>query len=77
MTRQEKIEAIAVEYIGSINTHRTADEWIRDAMVYGRVGLCDMTDEEIDAEYELWVDGGIDAEIDASALAHEAATNSK
>ena len=77
MTRQEKIEAITAEYISSLNTHRTADEWIKEVMIYGRVGLYDMTDEEIDTEYGYWCDCDIDAQIDASALAHEAATNSE
>ena len=39
------------------------------------VGLANMTDDEIDTEYFFWCDGGIDAEIDENALAHEAATN--
>lgn len=54
MTRNEKISAICARYVESISTHRTADEWISDAIIYGRVGLKDMTDEEIDETYELW-----------------------
>lgn len=63
MTRQEKIKAIAETMTDSINTHRTADEWISDAIIYGRVGLNDMTDEEINFEYDIWCDGGIDEAV--------------
>jgi hypothetical protein len=77
MTRQEKIDEIVNQIIASISDNRGAFQWIEDMLVHGRIGLETMTDEELDEEREIWCDSGMDAEIDAMALAHEAATNSE
>lgn len=72
--RHEKTKAIIEAILSSIDTYKTNEEWIRETILFGRVGLANMTDDEIDTEHEFWV-GDIDEEIDERALAHEAATN--
>lgn len=54
MTREEKISAICDRYIDSIMTNNAASEWISGAILYGRIGLEDMSDAEIDEQFELW-----------------------
>jgi len=54
MTREEKISAICDRYIDSILTNNGASEWISGALLYGRVGLEDMSDADIDEEYRIW-----------------------
>jgi hypothetical protein len=75
MTREEKTEAIIKAILDSLNSSYSADEWIREAIFYGRVGLYDMSDGAIQIEYDFWCDDEIDEEIDKKALEHEAATN--
>lgn len=74
MTREEKTEKLIKKMADDMMKDR---EWLEWNILSGRVGLKDYTDEEIDNEYKIWCDGGIDGEIDARALAHEAATNSE
>ena len=74
MTREEKTEKLIKKMADDMMKDR---EWLEWNILSGRVGLKDYTDEEIDNEYKIWCDGGIDAEIDANALAHEAQTNSE
>lgn len=72
MTREEKTEKLIKKMADDMMKDR---EWLEWNILSGRVGLKDYTDEEIDNEYQIWIDDGIDAEIDENALAHEAATN--
>lgn len=60
MTREEKTEAIIKAILDSLQTHRTNDEWVREAIIYGRVGLYDMSDGAIQIEYDFWCDDVMD-----------------
>ena len=54
MTRKEKIDAIVKTITDSINTHRAVQNWMEEVLIYDRIGLDSMTNEEIDEEYEIW-----------------------
>lgn len=56
MTRDQKIEAIAEQMMKHA-------ELISDAIIFGRIGLNDMTDDEIDEQFELWCEDDDDETV--------------
>lgn len=56
MNREEKINSIVHAYMDSIMCVNLED-WIEDVLRYGRSekGLDNLTDEELDEQYQEWV----------------------